>query len=169
VKTTRPILQLPLSSREMLLEVASIVGVLTCIAMLVPVWKTIPQTVPSHFDLSGKADAMGSKSFLLIIPCIVVFMYVLMTAISRFPHIFNYPFPTTADNAERLYRMAREMMSWIKTLDIWMVTIMNWMLLQVATGRSTSIGSSIMIVVAALVVIQTTVLGLGVYGMSRAK
>jgi uncharacterized membrane protein len=169
MRTNRPILQLPLSSREMLLEAASIAGVVTCIMMPALVWKSIPQIIPSHFDLSGKADAMGSKSFLLSIPGMAVLIYATLTAISRFPHIFNYPFPVSEDNAERLYRVGREIMSWIKTIDIWLVTFLNWMLLQVATGRSSDLGSSVVIGLVAFVMIETAVVGIGIYAMYRAK
>jgi uncharacterized membrane protein len=169
MKTNRPVLQLPFSSRELLLEVASIAGVVTSIVMLASVWKSIPQTIPSHFDLSGKADAMGSKSFLLFVPRIVVFMYAMLTVISRFPHIFNYPFPVTEDNAERLYRVAREMMAWIKTLDIWFVTLMYWTLLQVATGHVTGLGASAMIGTATFVVVEMGAVGIGIYALYRAK
>jgi uncharacterized membrane protein len=169
MKTNRPVLHLPLSSRELCLETAAIAGVLTCILMLLPVWKSIPQVVPSHFDLSGKVDATGSKSFLLIIPGITIFMYALLTILSRFPHTFNYPFPVTSDNAERLYRVGREMMCWLKTIDIWLVTILNLILLDVARGRSSGPGAAMRMVVVVLVVSQTAMLGIGVYAMYRAK
>jgi hypothetical protein len=169
LKTNRPVLQLPLSSRELFLEIAAIAGMLTCILMLLPVWKSIPQTIPSHMDLSGKVDAMGSKSGLLIIPGITLFLYLLLTILSRFPHTFNYPFPVTMDNAERLYRIGREMMSWLKTIDIWLVTILNWIILQVARGHSSGAGSAMTIVVGVLVVSQTAMLAIGVYAMYRAK
>jgi len=38
----------------------------------------------------------------------------LVTIVSRYPHTSNYPFPIIEANAERQYRLARELMSMMR-------------------------------------------------------
>lgn len=169
MKLDRPVLKLPLSPLERWLEVVSILGVAFSIVMLLASWKSLPETIPSHFGLSGKADAVGNKSFLVPMPITIVCMYLLLTVVSRFPHIFNYPWPITEENAERQYRLAREVLAWIKAQDVWMLAAMDWMVIRVAQSKAESLGSSVFILLAIFVGAQTIIVSWYICRMCKAK
>src|ERR1041384_3687965 len=63
-------------------ELLIILSVLIPIAYLVMVWKTLPDTIPMHFDLKGNANGYGSKTeFLLFVLGINPLLYFLMKII----------------------------------------------------------------------------------------
>jgi len=78
-------------------------------------WRALPERVPIHFGVDGKADAWGSRSSSLLLPVIAVVLYGSLTALSRFPHAFNYPVPITPENAETQYRLAVRLLLALKT------------------------------------------------------
>ncbi len=92
-----------------------------CAMMLAVTWflaiyalTFLPETIPVHFDLKGNPDRYGSKANLVILPIISTILYVGMTIINRYPHIFNYPVKITEENALRQYANATKMIRVLK-------------------------------------------------------
>jgi len=71
--------------------------------------------IPSHFSFSGRPDSYGSKYTILVIPVIHSLVFVLLTVINRYPHIFNYPIKITNENALRQYSLATRAIRYLKT------------------------------------------------------
>jgi len=46
---------------------------------------------------------------------VAVLTYVVMTVSSRYPRLFNYPFPVTEEQRTRLQPVAVQMHSWLQT------------------------------------------------------
>ncbi|MFN0157824.1 MAG: DUF1648 domain-containing protein [Bacteroidota bacterium] len=116
----RPVLEIPLTIIEKNLEVISILVLIAPLLYIIAIWADLPETVPMHFRFDGTPDGWGSKYsiFLLIgVECIV---YVGLTVLARFPHIYSYPWPITAENAQRQYTLARTLIRWIK-LEVVMI------------------------------------------------
>lgn len=76
---------------------------------------TLPDTIPTHFNLKGEADGFGSKSTLWILPIFNLVMYFGMTmlATKMKPWNYNYPTKVTANNAPMLYAMSIRMLAWL--------------------------------------------------------
>lgn len=74
----------------------------------------LPETIPTHFNMTGEPDGYGSKISLMLIPLISTVVFVGMTLINRKPEIFNYPVKITAENAAFQYRNATRMIRWLK-------------------------------------------------------
>ena len=85
---------------------------LTADALLGP--HALPGRIPTHFDITGEPNAWGTPRMLLLLPLISLALYLMMTFLSRRPASFNYPAPVTAQNRDRLYRLAVEMLAWLK-------------------------------------------------------
>src|SRR5437879_13033802 len=103
----RPVLPLPSTPLDRFLLFVALVGVVCCVLPLAQSWSTLPQIVPSHFDASGRPNAYGSKSWLLLLPALSVILTAAFTILARYPHLFNYPIRVTPENAPRLYRSGR--------------------------------------------------------------
>lgn len=63
---------------------------------------TLPDRIPVHFNLSGKADRWGSSATLLILPLLCLLIEGLLWA-TRWapPELMNFPGPRTPDNIAR--------------------------------------------------------------------
>ena len=88
---SRPVLHIPRTSLETLLEVLTALAIITALAMTVWGYFALPAIIPTHFDASGVPNAYGGKESLLILPIISICLAVSLTFLSRYPHIYNYP------------------------------------------------------------------------------
>ena len=131
---SRPVLHLPRTPFEKLLEALTALGVITVIAMAIWGYFTLPAIIPTHYGLSGMPTAYGGKGPLLIVPIICICVAVLMTFVNRYPHLYNYPWPITAENAPRQYALARLLMHWITLEIVCMCCGLEWIFIQAAQG-----------------------------------
>ncbi|PKK82633.1 MAG: hypothetical protein CVT49_12530 [candidate division Zixibacteria bacterium HGW-Zixibacteria-1] len=139
-KVKRPVIELPLSRVEKIFELVAAVGLLTSIFLLINYWSVLPDKVPSHFGVSGRADAWSGKAILIILPLVSLFLYTLLTLVCRKPQYCNYLVRITAENAERQYRLARKFLSILKAELIWVFTLINWASIGVAMERCNGLG-----------------------------
>jgi uncharacterized membrane protein len=79
--------------------------------------------IPTHFDMAGHVNGWGTSSSLVLLPVVALGVYLLLSAIVRFPAFFNYPVAVTDQNRPRLQALACDMISWIKAE---MVCLFAW-------------------------------------------
>lgn len=92
-----------------------LVGVLI---YLFVVWGSLPDKVPGHYNAAGVVDRMGSKYELLITPIVAWIMFLGLSAIERFPQVWNTGVTVTEENKERVYRVIRNMISTLKVIMV---------------------------------------------------
>ncbi|MGZ6376745.1 MAG: DUF1648 domain-containing protein [Ktedonobacterales bacterium] len=149
----RPVLRLPSTPLERFLLFVALVGVVCCVVPLTLTWSELPQIVPSHFDASGRPNAYGSKSWLLLLPALSVIFTAAFTILARYPHLFNYPVRVTPENAPRLYRSGRLLLRWMNVALTWVFAFIEWQTLQVALGKATGLPTWFLPVMVGLVVL----------------
>ena len=81
-------------------------------------WPKLPETVPIHFNALGEADAFGGKNSLLIEPVIMIAMFILVSAVERFPSAWNFPVKITPENHKRQIRIGMGMLGALKILIV---------------------------------------------------
>jgi len=162
----RPVLRIPWSRLEIFIEVCSLIGIIINIGVIIMFWPKLPLTVPSHFGLSGKPDSWNGKWFVLISPIISLALYLFITVISRYPHIFNYPWNITEENAGVQYKLARTAIICLKTELVWIFTYIDWTIIQVAMNRARGLGNEFLLLVV-LVVFGT--LGFYIYRANKMR
>jgi len=134
IRRHRPIIDVPRSRLEIVLELIAALGVTGIVICTLLNWMSLPADarVPTHFDLRGNPDAYIGKASLLVLPCIFIVLYAFIAFISRYPHTFNYPWPITEENAPRQYKLARTLIKWINLemvlIGLWIV----WLQIQAA-------------------------------------
>ncbi len=84
--------------------------------MVIYSYNKLPQIIPVHFDLSGNVDRMGDKSSIFTLPFIASFIYLLLTVLNKYPHMFNYIGEITLDNAKSQYTFATRLLMVIKVI-----------------------------------------------------
>lgn len=139
-KNKRPVVEIAASPWDQVLEVLSAIPLLVLIFMVIQTWKILPESLPTHFGPSGTPDAWGSKESILLLPGLSLVLYLLLTVLSRYPHIYNYPCRITEENAPVQYRMARIFMRVLKLEIIAMFTYIEWATIQVALGKAGGLG-----------------------------
>jgi uncharacterized membrane protein len=136
VGTNRPIIHdLERATIDVVLEILAGLGVFALIAIPAFYYSRLPDSIPTHFNFSGSPDAWGGKASLLVTPLIGALLYTAMTVISRYPHVFNYPWAITESNARRQYVLSRRMMSGVKLVMVFSFFYITWSGIRTATGR----------------------------------
>jgi len=143
-RNKRPNIKVPLSQKDIQIEIFALVGVLTCIYMAAHYFPLLPGTIPTHFGASGRPDAWGPKITLWFMPALNVVLYSLLTIAARFPHVSNYPVKVKEENAQRLYRLGVSLLQWTKLWIVWMFTLIERGIVDVAMGKSNSLNPVIL-------------------------
>lgn len=119
----RPRLKLTLSSTDKSVVLINIVLLGLMWLVTIFVFTKLPDTIPVHFNFSGKPDDYGNKLTILILPLIATIIYFGFTQLIKHPHIFNYLTKITEENARRQYSIATRMMRFILLAVLFIFTI----------------------------------------------
>jgi uncharacterized membrane protein len=141
IKSQRPKIKLARTQWENSFDLLAIIAIIYSIYIILANYSALPDSIPSHFGLSGKPDAYGGKATILLLPIVSMFLYVGMALVARFPHVFNYPVKITLENAEREYILARQFLSTVRAEIVCMFAYLTWNMVEVALGKSIGIGS----------------------------
>lgn len=101
-------------------------------------YSNLPDSIPVHFDASGMPTRFGHKASLFALPSIATVQYVALSVLNKYPHVFNYPISLNAENAERQYRNATQMMRWVNLMLLLLFSGLVWRIVNVVrVGSST--------------------------------
>ena len=112
---------------------------------------TLPERIPTHFNAAGQADAFGGKQSLLALPVVATVLYVGLSVLNRFPHLFNYLQPITPENALRQYSIATRMIRLLKLVLAGVFFALLYRTVQTAQGEAQGLGTWFLPLVLALV------------------
>lgn len=132
----RPRLKLLLSRGDVLLEMLAISLLCICWVLAIYGFYTLPDSIPVHFDMSGKVTRFGSKFNIFLLSLIATVLYIGMSILNKYPHIFNYPYPITPENAEKQYRSASRVIRWLKFLIVTLFLFIDIVIIQAARNST---------------------------------
>ena len=137
----RPKITLIPTTADKLVELLGWLILLALWGLTISHFSTLPDTIPTHFNASGEADGFGSKASIIGLPVIASLLFVGLTVLNRYPHIFNYPTAITEDNALRLYTLATRMLRYLKLVLLVVFGGIGFMTVQHATGKAAGLGA----------------------------
>jgi uncharacterized membrane protein len=114
----RPKLKIKLDIYDKTLELLAFSAFIWLIWLVFRYYPDLPERIPTHYDIQGKADAYSSKSSFFILPLVGSVIYTGLLILNRFPHIFNYPKAITAENARRQYTLATKLVRGLNFINI---------------------------------------------------
>jgi uncharacterized membrane protein len=103
-------------------------------------YSSLPDTIPTHFNAAGEADDFGIKASIVRLPLIATLLYIGLTLLNRFPHIFNFPTPITPDNALSQYTNATRMIRYLKLILVLVFAGISYQTIQQANGTDEGLG-----------------------------
>lgn len=62
-----------------------------CITAIIANYQALPDQVPSHYNVFGKADAWAQKWFIFFIPIIGLALWIFLHQLEKHPKYFNMP------------------------------------------------------------------------------
>jgi uncharacterized membrane protein len=114
-------------------------------------YTTLPESIPTHFNLQGLPDDWGSRNELFIFPAISIFIYALLTIVSlimanaKDPRRYiNLPINKTAmlseDQMERLRELLTRGIFALKLIVQLLVSFLSFTTIEIARGNSSQMG-----------------------------
>ena len=137
--TKRPILNLKITLLELLLNVITLAAFVGMLVYLISSWTIIPSEIPAHYNAAGEVDRWGGKGEILILPIIGLLMWIGMTVLEKFPHVYNY-IHLTKENARAQYLNGRLLINVLKNEIVLLFSYITWKSVQVAVGEHDSLG-----------------------------
>ena len=138
----RPRINLKRTSFDWMLEFVALAFLVILISLPLIYLKKLPETIPVHFNATGQPDGYGSRSTLFLLPMIGIFMYLLMTILEAFPHIYNFPVEITDENAPVQYRIATRLIRILKTVILVLFSFISFQTIKTATGGAAGLGKA---------------------------
>jgi uncharacterized membrane protein len=104
--------------------------------------KDLPEKIPIHFNLAGEPDGYGTRLSLWLLPITGAVMYLGMTIIEAFPHIYNYPVEITSENAVTQYRLGTRLIRILKTVILIIFSFLSYQTIKTALGHTAGLGKA---------------------------
>lgn len=166
MKRYRPRLDIPRTSLDTMLEIAALLFLLANIVLTIWNYLALPNTVPTHFGITGQPDSYGSKNSIFFLPVISIIIYPLFVFLTRRPHIYNYPVTITEENAPRQYYLARLLLKWVLVEMNCMWLILQWLTIQAAYN---SRAGSILLAVPLICILLLVTIGIYIRKALQAR
>jgi len=140
-KNGRPILTLKLSGVDIFMELFGWLSLIGIWVLVFLNFQDLPETIPVHFNAAGKADGFGSKWTTLTLPIVASVLYIGMTILNKFPHVFNYPTEAlTEENALKNYTNATRLIRVLKLVLVIIFGLIIFRTLQNINGTAEGLG-----------------------------
>lgn len=153
----RPRILLSLSKADKALELISKIVLAFMWGLTIYAFLKLPSIIPIHFSGSGKVDNYGSKNFILIFPFIATVIYLGLTALNKYPHIFNYMTTITENNAVRQYTIATRILRYLKLAILIIFSTVILFTYQVTIGIKDGLGVWFLPFTFALILVPTII------------
>lgn len=138
---TRPKIKLTLSPLDNAFELTGKIFLVVMWGLTVYTFFKLPTTIPIHFNASGRADGYGNKITLLFLPVLATLLYVGLTQLNKYPHIFNYMVDITEENAPRQYAIATRILRFIKVAILLIFSLVILFVYLTIIGVTNGLGS----------------------------
>ena len=118
IMNKRPKIILELTTTDKVFEILGWISILAIWVLTTINYQNLPDNIPIHFNGSGQPDGFGGKVNILTLPLIATILFIGMTILNKFPHVFNYPTNISADNALGQYTNATRMIRYLKLIIV---------------------------------------------------
>ena len=136
----RPKIKLELTATDKTFEVVGWLSVFAIWVLTIVCYTNLPDTIPIHYNGAGKADGFGGKATILTLPFIATILFIGLTVLNKFPHLFNYPINITNENALRQYANITRMIRLLKLIIVIIFGLISFKTIQNTHGQSEGLG-----------------------------
>jgi uncharacterized membrane protein len=136
----RPKIKLNLTTADKIFEIIGWFFIVTAWGLIFTNYSNLPDAIPTHYNGTGQANGFGGKDAIFTLPLIATILFIGLTALNNFPHIFNYPTNITLDNAYRQYTNATRLIRYLKVIIVFIFGLITFKTIQNANGEADGLG-----------------------------
>ncbi len=137
----RPKIKIDLTFVDKASEIIGWLAVLAVWILTIVNYSNLPDSIPTHYNAAGKIDGFGSKSTIWLLPAVATVLFIIMTILNRFPHIFNYPTTITEKNALKQYTNATRLIRYLKFIIVVVLGLLVFKTIGNANGQLEGLGA----------------------------
>jgi uncharacterized membrane protein len=132
----KPEIKIDLSPIDRLIEIVSWIVLLILWALAISKYSSLPDAIPTHFNIAGTADRYGSRSVIFLLPIVGTILSIGLTIINKHPEKFRYLRKITQENAVRHYTNATRMVRYVKVTILISFVFIVILTVETATAKS---------------------------------
>jgi uncharacterized membrane protein len=136
----RPKLKLELTKIDKTVEIMGWLLICANWALVINTYKSLPNIIPTHYNGAGLADGFGDKSMIFTLPLVATVLFVGLTILNKFPHIFNYPTDITTNNALKQYTNATRLIRYLKVIFVVIFGLISYQTIKHGNGQTEGLG-----------------------------
>ena len=138
---SRPKIKLKLNTPDKIIELVGWIAVIGIWLLTLFNYSDLPEIIPVHYNAAGEVDGYGHKGTILALPLIATILFIGLTVLNKFPHLFNYPFAITEKNALQQYTSATRMLRFLKLTIVLIFGLIVFKTIRNANGNADGLGS----------------------------
>ena len=151
----RPKIKLELTQTDKEIEFIGWILLIGIWILAITSFSDLPDSIPTHYNGTGEADAFGEKTNIFVLPIIGTILFIGMTLLNKNPHIFNYPKSITNENALNQYSNATRMIRVLKLVIVLVFGLILVRTLQNTNGNADGLGTWFLPLTIGLFIIPT--------------
>jgi len=155
-KEERPKIKLELTTADKTFEIIGWLLIVFIWFLTLSNYSNLPETIPIHYNGAGQADGFGRKAIILTLPLIATILFIGLTVLNKFPHIFNYPTNITHDNALIQYTNATKLIRYLKFIIVFIFGLIVFKTIQNANEEAVGLGTWFLPMILGLIFIPLT-------------
>lgn len=132
----RPRIKLEYTLTDRLIEIIGWGVLLVIWVLVISTYSNLPDTIPVHYNALGEVDGYGAKSEIWILPVVGSIVYIGITVLNKFPHIFNYLTKITDENALLQYTLATKLLRYLKLFIVFLFGYLILKTILFSTGET---------------------------------
>ncbi len=136
----RPKVKLELTTTDKVFELLGWLSIVAVWILTIKNYNNLPEIIPIHFNGSGQADGFGGKATILTLPIVSTILFIGMTVLNKFPHLFNHSTNTTKENKLRLYTNATRLIRYLKLILVIIFGFIVFKTIQNVNGEADGLG-----------------------------
>jgi uncharacterized membrane protein len=127
------------STLDWVFEAVAVAALALSIGLVAANWADLPETIPTHFGASGRANGWGGKGQLWVLAAFNVGTYALLTMASRYQRLIHLPFSVDRNDPE-VQQLMRGMTIVLKAVLMLVFLYIARVMIDTAFGRSDGLG-----------------------------
>ena len=136
----RPKIKLELTTPDKIFEIVGWVLIALVWVLTISNYSTLPETIPIHYNGVGQVDGFGGKAAILTLPIIATFLFIVLTVLNKYPHVFNYLTIITQENAFRQYTNSTRLLRFLKFSIVFIFGLIEFKTIQNANAEADGLG-----------------------------
>ena len=154
----RPRLKIPLESFDIILELITLSTLLILWICVFAHYASLPEIIPTHFNLQGEIDGTGGKDSIWLLMTITTIIAIGMYVLTKYPHVHNYLVEITEENAAHNYKISCRLLRIVNLITLAIMAYVVFTIFRSSFGKDAFLGTTFTYIIIIFSVVMPIIL-----------